>query len=344
MSTLPALPPTLASPAGSPLWGRWVGYLEQDPLTVGPRKGRARRWYYAAAGDAEVSAGAAVAVLGPLAVTFAWAQLGDRTVTWERRVPLRRGAWVARTPAGGAGAVSPAGRVVLAGDGSFEIDVPITDRPRSDDAASVASASRSGDGGPSERLRVTVEVVADVAPVVLVTETPTGGWNCTQKAAGSAVVGRIVLGAVTHELGAGAGGWRDWTSGRQDRTTVWRWAAGAGRAADGRQVGLNVSSGMNARAEGEDLVWWDGVPVPLPAHTVRPVSESELHAGWELGGPGWSLSFHATGVRAKHERLPLLTSRYVHPIGRFTGTLPDPAGVIQEVTLTGVTEDHLAIW
>jgi hypothetical protein len=324
MTPLPPLPPTLVTPGGEALRGRWAGHLGQDPLTAGRTKGRARRWCYAAAGDEEASAGAAVVLLGPLAVTFAWAQLAGRTVTWEQRVPLRRGAWVARTPGGGAGAVSGAGRVVIGGDGSLELDVPVEEG--------------------TERLRVVVEVTADVTPVVLVTETPSGGWNSTQKAAGTAVRGRIAVGELGHDLAATAGGWRDWTSGRQDRTTVWRWAAGSGTSAEGHRVGINLSSGMNARVEGEDVVWWDGEPMALPAHTLRPVSESDPEAGWELAGPGWALSFEAAGVRAKHERLPLITSRYVQPIGRFTGTLPAPDGEVRAVSLTGVTEDHLAIW
>jgi hypothetical protein len=320
------LPPTLTTPSGIPLAGRWVGSLDLDPLTVGHhRSGRNRRWLYAAAGDADASVGAAVVVLGPLAVVFAWAQLDGRTATWEQRVPLRRRTWVGRTPTGGAGALLADGQVVLGGDGSLDLDVPAGD-------------------GDDDRLRATVTVVRDVDPMVLFTETPTGGWNATQKAAGTSVRGTVRVGQRTHELGPDAGGWRDWTSGRQDRTTVWRWAAGAGTGAGGQRVGINLSSGMNALAHGEDVVWWDGVPAALNAHTLRPVSESDPAGAWELAGPGWQLSFRPQGVRAKHERLPLVTSRYVQPIGRFEGTLPGPDGRAVEVSLTGVTEDHLAIW
>jgi hypothetical protein len=329
MSTpLPSLPPTLVTPAGEVLFGRWAGRLDHDPIPSGPRTGRARRWFYAAAGDREASVGAAVVVLGPLAVTFAWAQLEGRTVTWERRVPLVHRTWVARRPTGGAGSASRDSQVVLGGDGSLELDVPLT-----------------GDGAEEAgRLRASVTVTRDVVPMVLVTRTPTGGWNCTQKAAGTAVRGRLSIGGRSHDLDDTAGGWRDWTSGRQDRTTVWRWAAAAGRSDGGHRVGINLSSGMNARELGEDVVWWDGVPHPLRAHTLRPVSESEPEGSWELAGPGWSLSFAPEGLRAKHERLPLLTSRYVQPIGRFHGALPGPDGELRRVDLTGVTEDHLAIW
>jgi hypothetical protein len=264
-------------------------------------------------------------VLGPLAVAFAWALVAGRTWTWERRLPLRRGAWVGRTPAGGAGVVTDDAHVVLGGDGALDLDVPVGDRGE-------------------ERLRVRVTVRRPVTPAVLLTPTPAGGWNATEKAAGGHVEGWLAVGPDRRALGADAGGWRDWTSGRQDRTTVWRWAAGAGLAGDGRRVGINLSTGMNALAAGEDVAWWDGRPQALGAHTLRPVSESDPEGPWELAGPGWALSFRPEGVRAEHERLPLVTSRYVQPIGRFDGTLPAPDGEPVPVALTGVTEDHLAIW
>jgi hypothetical protein len=336
----PLLPPpaTLAAPGGGLLHGRWGGALREDPLLLAPRAGRTRRWCYAAAGDDRVRVGAAVVVLGPLAVAFAWAHVDGRTVSLDRRVPLRRGTWVARTPAGGAGRHTADEVLLLGGDGSIELDLPL-DADGGYDGARPAPGDRT-----AERLRARVEVTADVTPLLLTTETPGGGWNCTVKAAGTTVRGTVAVGDHEWTLSERAGGWRDWTSGRQDRTTVWRWAAAAGHASDGRRVGLNVGTGLNAAGDGEDVCWWDGVPVPLRVNTLRPRSESDAAGAWEVGGPGWHLSFEADGVRAKHERLPLVVSRYVQPIGTFTGTLPDPDGRPREVHLTGVTEDHLAIW
>jgi hypothetical protein len=320
-SLVPRGPATPVDPEGRLLQGRWRGGFSIDPVSVGPRRGRVRRWCYVAAGDAEAAVGAAVVDLGLVAVAFAWACIDGRTVTWETRLPLRRGAWVGVVPHAGAGVATRTASLRFDGHGGLELDVPT-------------------DAG---RLRADVVVTAAARPVVLATPTPGDGWNCTQKAAGHPVTGRLRLGEHRdHSLGPDAGGWRDWTAGRQDRDTRWRWVAAAGTAADGRRVGLNLSTGMNARREGEDLVWWNGDPVALSVDHLAPIGDP---AGpWRVSGPDVGLRFEPWGVRAADENLGLLRSWYVQPIGRLTGTLPDPDGQPVEVRLTGVTEDHHAIW
>ena len=329
MSDLPEAPATPVDPEGRLLRGRWAGALTRDPAEVGPRRGRLRRWYYVAAGDERAGVGAAVVHLGAVAVAFAWAILDGRTVTWETRRPLGRDAWVAPTPGlvdagahrGGAGLASRGARLHLDGDGGIDLDVPTADG----------------------RLRAHVEVQSGVTPVVLSTPTPAGGWNVTQKAAGSAVGGWLEVAGRSHTLGPDAGGWRDWTTGRQDRHTTWRWAAGAGHDQQGLRIGLNVSTGMNGRGPGEDLVWVDGVPHPVEMEHLAPTG-GEATGPWRVSGPGWGLRFEPWGVRAADENLVVLRSSYTQPIGRFTGTLPDRDGQPLQVELTGVTEDHLAVW
>lgn len=320
MSEVPRGPATPVDPERRLLRGRWTGGLSLDPVTVGPRRGRVRRWCYAAGGDGAVAVGAAVVDLGLVAVAFAWVTLDGITATWETRRPLGRGAWVGRVPHAGAGVSTGSASVRLDGIGGLDLEVPT-------------------DAGP---LRAQLEVPTPVLPVVLTTRTPAGGWNCTQKAAGHPIRGRVRLGDAEHVLEPGAGGWRDWTAGRQDRETRWRWAAGAGLAADGRRVGCNLSTGMNGAEEGEDLVWWEGRPRPVAVDRLAPRAVAE--GDWRISGPEMALRFEPWGVRAADENLGLVRSWYVQPIGRFVGTLPDPDGVPVEVELTGVTEDHHAIW
>lgn len=314
-------PATPVDTEGRLLRGRWRGGLDRDPVTIGPRRGRVRRWCYVAAGDESSAVGAAVVHLGAVAVAFAWAVVGERTVTFETRRPLGRGAWVAPTPGGGAGLTTAHARMRLGGDGSVELDVPV-------------------EGG---RLVAEVTATGAVVPVVLSTATPAGGWNVTQKAAGTPVAGTLEVAGQRRTLTGDAGGWRDWTSGRQDRTTTWRWAAGAGRDQRGRRIGLNLSTGMNGRGPGEDLVWIDGEPHPVDLDHLAP-TEAVATGPWRVSGPGWALRFEPWGVRAADERLLVLRSTYTQPIGRFVGTVPGPDGEPVEVALTGVTEDHLAVW
>ncbi|MBW3620229.1 MAG: DUF2804 domain-containing protein [Actinobacteria bacterium] len=316
LTTLPPLPlVTSQLPAGLT-----AGHLDVDPVSFGRRRGRVRRWMYAAAGDEHRCVGAAVADLGYVGTAFVWAVLDGEMVTWERLRPLGRGCTVARTPAGG-GSFAGREHLTVGGDGSLTVDV----RPP----------------GSTRRLRARL-TAGPGTPAVLVTDTPRGGWNVTQKAAGYEVHGELGWEGATAVL-AGAG-WRDWTAGRQDRDTTWRWAAGAGWSTGGRaRVGLNVSTGMNAGGAGEDVVWWDGTPYPLGVSELAPVGDDPA-GGWVVAGPGWRVDLEPVGVRAAAEDLLLVSSRYVQPVGRLTGTLPGPDGVPVDVELTGVTESHQARW
>jgi hypothetical protein len=295
--------------------GLWAGVVGSDPRDG--RRGRTRRWSYAAAGAPDVAVGAAVVDLGIASTAFAWCLADDQLLTWEAKGIPRLSARVGTTSATSAGFRGRGARVAIGPDGALRVDVPV-------------------DGG---RLTAHVDVDAD-QPAVCVTPTPGGGWNVTQKAAGERA--RIHVTTPTSQFAVRGGTWRDWTLGAQDRDTTWRWAAGAGHADDGRRVGLNVSTGMNELV-GEDVVWWDGVPYPLDVRVLAPTGD-RFAGDWEVAGPGWGITLDSAGARAADEDLWLVRSRYVQPVGTFTGTLPDPDGMAVPVTLVGVTEDHAARW
>lgn len=286
------------------------------PASVLPsRHRRLRRWSYAAFAGEDVSAGAAVVDLGYVGAAFAWVLTSTGLVTWEDRRLLARGVSVGSVAEGVASWRSRDAEVVVQGDGGFRVVLRARERP-------VRLEVAARDGG---------------CPATLVTDTAGGGWNVTEKEAGY----RVDASLRTHggDVAVAGLGWRDRTVGRQDRQTSWMWAAGAGTVA-GRRLGLNVSTGMNAAGPGEDLVWWDGCPQALQV--------KELLRGedlWRLRGPGWSLRFRSDAVRSADERLGPVRSRYVQPIGTFSGTLPGPSGSTVEVPrLHGVTEEHEARW
>lgn len=320
-ATLP-LTPLAPRPSGAVAalpTGGWAGPFDLDVVALGRKHGRLRRWSYLAVADQDVAAGAAVVDLGYAVASFVWVHHDGRVRTWERKgLPGRHGR-VPTTVAGGDAWFHRGDDVVRVGpEGNLEV--------------------RVGDG--TAALEVDAQVTPDL-PAFVVVPTARGGWNATQKVAGEQGNGRVTVAGAVHDLSA-AGSWRDYTVGRQDRDTVWRWAAGAGRSADGRRVGLNLSTGMNEHPPGENLVWWDGVPFPLPLERLEPVAGAE--GPWHLAGPGWHLDFAPQGVRAADENLLVVRSWYVQPIGCFAGTLPGPDGGAVPVSLTGVTEDHRARW
>ncbi len=313
---------TIVDGRGALRSGRFVGALRQDPLAVGPRRGRARRWCYSAAGRGDTVVGAAIAQLGPLVVAFAFATIDGVTATWDARGPATGSNGVGPVPTAGAHASHRGARVQLDGRGGLVLDVP------------------------TEQGRLVARIVTseDVTPVVLSTPTPAGGWNVTEKAAGTRAELVMALGERPARIHDDAGGWRDWTAGRQDRRTTWRWAAGAGLAADGRRVGLNSSTGMNGEGPGEDIVWIDGAPHRVEVTALHPLDEASPEAGWVLRGPGAQLDLSPAGARVKREHVGPIVSEYQQPIGRWRGRLPLGGAEPTEVSLSGVAEDHLAVW
>ena len=296
--------------------GLWGGALDRDPRPG--RRGRTRRWSYTAAGADEVAVGAAIVDLGFASTAFAWCLVDRQLLTWDARGLPGVSAHVGTRAATPARFRARGARVEIGPNGDLDLDVPVR-------------------GG---RLAAQVDVTPD-EPAVCVTRTPAGGWNTTQKVAGERA--RLRLRAPGTQVAVTGGAWRDWTLGAQDRDTTWRWAAGAGTAEDGRRVGLNVSTGMNGCAAGEDVVWWDGRPHHLTVDELGPVGP-RLAGDWRLAGPGWALDLASAGARAADENLLVVRSRYVQPVGTFTGTLPDQDGQAVRVRLVGVTEDHVARW
>ncbi len=325
-SPLPDHSAAIAAPGGGLRFGRVTGRLHHDPLRLGPRRGRARRWLYAATGGRTadgrtVVAGAAVVAMGPVLVAFAYATIGTTTATFDARSTRAPGRTVGRTPPGGARFDTRTAHLGLTVDGSIEVEVP------------------TAQGALALRTRTT----SDVLPVVLATPTPGGGWNVTEKAAGTGAALELTLSGAQVAV-ADAHGWRDWTSGRQDRRTTWRWAAGAGPDKGGRRIGLNASTGMNGAAQGEDLLWADGLPQPLDLHRLAPVDADATGGAWQVRGPGTRLDLVPTGERSRREELGPIVSDYTQPIGQWRGTVPGPAGTPAAVELFGVAEDHLAVW
>jgi hypothetical protein len=123
----------------------------------------------------------------------------------------------------------------------------------------------------------------------------------------------------------------DDTAGYYERHTRWRWSAGVGRTADGREVAWNLVSGVNdPPAHSERTVWIDGVPSePGPTSFAA-----------DLRGVD-GLRFDPEATRERHDNLLLIRSSYRQPFGSFRGSLP---GGLELAEGFGVMEEHDARW
>jgi hypothetical protein len=83
-------------------------------------------------------------------------------------------------------------------------------------------------------------------PMRLCTRAGATGWVYARKTAGLGMRGTLRWDDRRYDLAEiGIHGHHDWSAGFMRRETFWNWGCLAGRTADGRSAGLNVSCGVN---------------------------------------------------------------------------------------------------
>jgi Protein of unknown function (DUF2804) len=147
-------------------------------------------------------------------------------------------------------------------------------------------------------------------------------------------VATVRLGGATREVVGTA--FVDVNAGYHSRRTRWRWMAGAGTDEAGTAVAWNAIVGLfDTPANSERTVWVDGRPAE-----VGPVrfSEDLTSVSFAEGG---ELRFREEAVLRKRFGLFLLSSRYDHSFGVYSGTLPGGVAVHEGF---GVRECQDALW
>lgn len=327
---LPIAPPSVVDAAGQPAFGAYQGYARAPwaELRSPHARGRvwralhAKRWHWV--GILTERCVASFAVIDVGWATSAFAYLFDREAR-RLRADLsfmgapRLSAQVAEIAGDGARSTFRAPGVSLrlerlAGSGAWRV---------------VADVGR--------RLAIDATLDAGAAPPTLCAVAPISGGvaNCTHKTACLPARGWAEADGARFELDGGTAQ-LDHTNGLLARDTRWRWASG-GDARLG--LGLNLVEGFNGPVE--NVVWADGRAIPVGDASFAFDAKAPLRP-WTVRTAGGEveLVFTPEGARAEHKELVVAASRYVQPIGSFTGTL---LGRRVE-RLPGVTEDHVARW
>lgn len=185
-------------------------------------------------------------------------------------------------------------------------------------------------GGASIRSReVSLELRFDETPGLETVSRSGRSYAWTRKQGGIAAAGTVVLAGTRRELTARAV--VDDSAGYHERHTRWRWAAGVGRAVDGREVAWNLVEGIHdAPAQSERTIWIDGTTLEAPPSRFDP----ELR---HLG----ELRFEPEAERGRRDNLLLVRSVYRQPFGNFSGKLPGGPELAEGY---GVMESHDAWW
>ena len=191
------------------------------------------------------------------------------------------------------------------------------------------------------------EVDPPLQPLWICTPTGATGWVYARKTAGQAVSGTLQYDGTTVDLAAaGARGHHDWTAGYMRRDTFWKWGCLAGRVADGRVVGLNVSCGVNETSFTENCFWVDGelhkVDTVYFAHDRR-----DLMQPWRITSfdRRVQLEFHPEGSHKENINAWIVASNFTQLVGRYHGSLQTAAGDRLMIdNLLGYAERHYARW
>jgi hypothetical protein len=126
----------------------------------------------------------------------------------------------------------------------------------------------------------------------------------------------------------------DESAGHHRRHTSWLWSAGVGTSVEGRAVAWNLVEGINDPARGsERAIWIDGEPSEPPPVSFRGSEGIDL-------ATGESLAFASESRHAHDDNYLLISSRYRHSFGSFSGSL----GGVELAEGLGVMEEHDALW
>jgi len=342
---LPPAPPTVIDADGRPRFGTYRGELDAVDLPrlgIDLRPSRVRRflshkrWFYSFIATPECVVVGAAVDLGYTSNAFVLAaDLGARRVLVDRSA---------------LGLPRPAVRV--------------SDRPgsglRARFSAFGAKVRAARDGGAyrlatafgpqrgAEEIELAAELRVDGAPPPLTVIAPVDGGvvNVTQKSAGLAASGRLRVGDRTFSLDGGLGG-LDYTNGYLARHTAWRWAFGCGRLDDGTPIAMNLVEGFNeTRSDvNENALWIGSRLVPLERARFS-WSREDPFDRWRITTTDGAveLDFEPFGGHVDERDLGVVKSRFVQPVGFFSGTIREGGAAHRVRDLPGVTEDQDLLW
>jgi hypothetical protein len=329
---LPPAPSAVPDSNGHPEFGRFagrVGNIDWNALEAPyarPRWWRRfhhKRWQYVALSTPELFCGIAIVDVGWTNTAFAYA--------FDRKLRREVGSYsqdgIPRLTATLGNALDSASSFCW-----FADRIAFLPRP---DRSGYGLQLRCGD----------FEIDADIAiggaaPFLFATGPVAGGSvHTTQKSPGLRLEGEAKASGKRYDLRGGVAS-LDYSNGLLARETSWRWAS-----AHSHEYGFNLQAGYFG--DQENALWIDGELVPLGA--ARFVYDAlDPLAPWRIYTEDGllDLTFRPEGLRRENKNLIVAASRYVQPIGSFSGWIKPAKDAKPRMIdgLAGVTEDHYSRW
>ncbi|QDZ29764.1 DUF2804 domain-containing protein [Noviherbaspirillum sp. UKPF54] len=326
---LPPAPPAVPDADGHPRFGRFAGAtaaIDWTRLAAPYARGALwrhfhhKRWQYVALATEELFCGIAIVDLGWTSTAFAY--VFDRIVRAEVAGYSQNG-----LPGLGARVAAQAG-----GESTFRWP-----------GSRIDFRARDGEYRLSLRCRgfeIDAGFSATDSPLLLAVGPVDGGSvHATQKSPGMPLTGEVRVAGRRYGLDGGVASF-DYSNGLLARETSWQWASAHSLA-----LGFNLQAGYFGNHE--NALWLDGRLIPLGQarfdyDRARPLAPWQVRTDDGL----LDLQFTPEGARREDKNLLVAASRYIQPIGHFSGWVKAAPGAAPRRVerLVGVTEDHYSRW
>ncbi len=326
---LSAAPASLLGTDGQPQLGRYagqVGHIDWSalaaPFARSPlwRRFHHKRWHYVALYTEHVFCAVAIVDLGWTSTAFAYAfdrDDGDMLTNFSQDGLPGLSARLADHAGGASLFKTRSSRIAIDSvDGVYRLELRC------------------------DHMEIDAEFGPASAPLLLAAgPIAQGSVHATQKSSGMPLSGEVRTWRGDYDLAGGVASF-DYSNGLLARETSWKWAS-----AHNLELGFNLQSGYFGGHE--NALWLDGKVYGLaPVHFIY--DSSDPLARWHIFTEDDQLELYFTpdGARRANKNLLIAASRYLQPIGTFSGWVragPDePKRIVTQ--LAGVTEDHMSRW
>lgn len=180
-------------------------------------------------------------------------------------------------------------------------------------------------------------------PAISVIAAIEGGLiNATEKRALFEASGEVIVGERRFSLDGALVG-HDYTNGLLARHTTWRWGFALGRTTSGERVAFNIVEGFIGEAE--CVVWIDDGVFPLGVGIFEFDQTNPLGL-WRLRTTCGSvdLTFQPGAMHSECKDFRIVSSKYVQPVGTYSGVLRVNGRTYQLERVAGVAEEQDMLW
>ena len=195
---------------------------------------------------------------------------------------------------------------------------------------------------PSIAVGARLEAASAPSPITAVCGLGPGRTSVTEKRALLSASGYVSAGGQERSLEGGFGAY-DYTHGLLPRRTRWNWAMLLGTTSEGDPIALNLVQGFMGEAECAAFTRAGVVGLPEGRFDFDPERPLEPWRVRTSDGET-DLEFAPGAMHAERKNLVLVRSRFVQPVGTFSGTIGLGPRSVTIARALGVVEDQDVLW